>query len=304
MASPGVRYMTRECFKIKRAIAARLLASMCGLQVPLTAASGTAVIGHVVSVEGTWSDRACKDCKIDQGYRISTKSVLIRKDRAARNAYITIRLAANGAAERFDCTRLDCASPIDILARVPRRTNPSPLVLFLQAAWDVGWDAAIGPENRSLSGYARTLSRGIASIHLSDSIITLHDGRPEFGPSFAEVSPGSYLIEVCRVTQTGASRCPDLPVVEKFEWPDDARSRGTLSVREPALYELFRCERLGDRVFRRESAFVLVAANDMRAKEFRIRFEQFTALMKGWDSSEVLMLQRAYLQHLNISDNR
>src|SRR5579863_1380997 len=161
---------------------------------PAGAANNEAPIGHVISVEGAWLDQSCK-CKVEIGHAIWSGSKIVRQNQAKLQgktvSRVTIRLAATGGPEPFDCdVDTDCAYPIDILARVPKNARPNQLSAFLSAALSVVKENLPGtPGNdRTISGYARALSgRGGDAIAISDAIIPLRDGTADISAVFAGV---------------------------------------------------------------------------------------------------------------------
>jgi hypothetical protein len=113
-----------------------------------------------------------------------------------------------------------------------------------------------------------------------------------------------YLVQWCPVLETGTSVCPESPTTEEFQWSPDTKGASTVSPMNPSLYELFRCQRRGDRVLRLESAFVLIVADESQAQRLRAKYEQFQMAMNRWTPAEASMLQHAYMQHLNLTENR
>ena len=264
------------------------------------------IVGHVVNFDGTWIDKKCK-CKIDQGHAIWSNSVVGRQRPYKTNSRIVIRFAATGRPETFDCTKIDCADPLDILARIPKNESSSRVGIFLRAALNVVEDNLPGTATRSrtVSGYVRAYSgRGVESIPISDAIVPLRGGRPDLSAVFERVGAGSYLIEFCLIAKTGKHVCPEVPEVGEFEWKADGKEALSSRALQPSLYELFLCRRQGNRVFRSESAFVLVAGNEQTTQQMSAKHQEFLKLMEGWTPKEVSMLQHAYLQHLNLTENR
>jgi hypothetical protein len=273
---------------------------------PAQTANGDAPIGHVIGFEGAWLDQACK-CKVDVGHAIWSGSKIVRQGPTKPVSRLTIRLAATGRPEPFDCSTIDCAYPLDILARVPKNEKRNQIGTFLSAALSVVAEnlRTTGGHSRTVSGYARAFSRrGPTAIPITDAIVPLRDGRPDLSAVFASVEAGTYLIEFCSVSKTGVSACPDTPDSEEFFWKADGNEALSSRSIQPTLYELFLCRRQGDRVFRRESAFVLVALRELAAGQMREKHKEFLNLMDGWTPKEVSMLQHAYLQHLNLTENR
>jgi len=261
-------------------------------------------IGHVISYEGKWVDQRCK-CTIEQGQAVWINSAIVTQSPASRRSRLTIRFAATGEAEEFDCTRVDCAEPLDVRGRLPKTKQASPIVTFLHAALAVIVDAyAEGGDQRvTLSNYARTSSRGASPIHIADAIVSFRGGNADLSAIFADVVAGMYLIDWCPVSITGKSICQDLPMPSEVRWNGHEALLTSVSIR-PSLYEFFLCKKEGDRIFRGQSAFVLVTKSSDEANQMRTTYQEFLGLMKGWNGREASMLGHAYLQNLNHAVNR
>jgi hypothetical protein len=173
---------------------------------------------------------------------------------------------------------MDCRDSLDILGHLPKKKKRTALGQFLQAAEEVWHENTPGGGGHvhTISAYARTLSRGPTDIPISDAIVPLRDGRAEFSAVFAGVREGTYLVDLFAVDPTGKAACLDVPTPQELHWKWDQRTMLTPNSIRAGVYELFLCQRLGERVLRRESAIVLVAngkrwANRMRAEYQKIQ---------------------------------
>ncbi len=256
-------------------------------------------IGHVITVEGRWVDQLCR-CKVEVGHAIWNETKIVRQTSSAPVSRLTVRLAATGIAEAFDCgTNTDCARPLDVLARVPKNEPPNQIATFLRAALSVLAENLPSTRGRTISGYARTLSRGPQGASLTDAIVPLRNGKVNLSAAFAGATAGIYLVEFCPVGRMGASSCPDVPVSTDFHWRGDGEEALSSQELQPGVYELFICRRQGQRVFRGESAFLLTAVDEQTARVMRGRYQQFVHLMDRWNDAEASMLRHAYMRYLS-----
>ena len=160
-----------------------------------------AVVGHVTGMSGSWRDESCQ-CSVDQGHTVVRRSKIVRQGAGVPTNFIKIRLWSNQKEELFDCGKIDCKETLDVLARVPADEKPSQLASFLRAALEVVREnlSTDGEERRTLSGYARALSRGLAEVPLSDGFVAPEaDGTVELSAVFAKASAGTYQLDWCAV---------------------------------------------------------------------------------------------------------
>jgi hypothetical protein len=269
------------------------------------AEDSTQVIGHVIQPSGVWYDKRYA-YRVGKGYEIFSDSALVRRSQDADD-YVRIRFYADGHEHRFDCQKINCSEPLDLLSQVPKSVdNSSPVVAFLRAVYGVVEENL--PHNagqaRSLSGYARTFSpRGNADV-LSDNLVLLSSEGIDLTPVVEKLPRGDYLLELCPIGQDTKALCEDPPVAFAFSW---VPGRNT-SWKPPrdfklGLYQLNLCQKIGDRTLRSgDSAWVLLVDPTQHDKA-RKEYDDAVALTRSWSRSESEMLLRAYIQHMNLALN-
>jgi len=266
------------------------------------AANRDEAIGHVIVVAGEWLDLSC-GCRLDQGHIVLRRSRFVSRGTAEAFGSVKVRYWDHPEKEEtFGCFHLNCREVME-LDRVTEMPS-GPLMMYMRAASEAvgGSLASDGLSARTLSGYARNLSRApVANPPRDALVIATGNGAIDLTPAFAQTPEPALQLDWCEVESTGktSSSCSAPPAPQPTYAGPNGKTIWMPREFSTGLHVIFRWEVYGNDAFRGDSAFIPVTYPTEAARQAQKDYRQFASLIAGWPESERVMVLRAYMQYLS-----
>lgn len=275
---------------------------VCGLLVVcLQNFSFAQVIGTIVSAHGNWCDDSQTPCAaLWRMYPVQRNSKLIRVPPKNGQESVTIR-SRWGVKETFDCTKpreLACQQPLDLSRIIVQERQKNVVTAFLDAVSEL---AADRPKIYETFREGILQVRGSDGQVLSDGVAKLTKQGLSLENILSRLEAGSYLLELCPLSDTGEPSCPDQSPPVNYSWNAKETLLYPASAVHPGIYRLYRWDtKAGTPRRTREYADVLVA-EETRYQTLSDDFRQVVEATRNWDAddSTAPALRRAYLYTLS-----
>ena len=259
------------------------------------------VIGQVVRTDGLWCDKTHQNCATEKLQKMSwvyKDSQLIRPGKSEPQDFVEIR-SRWGTLAKFDCSEpreLGCKEALNLSRLIPDSPQDSFWPALVDAVYKL---AATQPKAYNSLAQGILITRG-SPAGLEDGVVRLDEGKLAVNSVVKNLAAGTYLLELCRLTENEKPDCPSLPKTIDYDWePDQAKPLQVGSI-ATGTYRLYLCDtQFGVLVRTRNYADMIVAAGaDYRRLDQE--FERIVSATKAWDRSDPTapVMRRIYLHTL------
>jgi hypothetical protein len=264
-------------------------------------------IGHVIAFGGLWCDSTVYDCKTPNGkniigrmYPVRRGAKLVRMGALTGREWLRVRSYLTGLEVTFTCSiAVDCRDLLDLERLYPAEGEAGPdgiLAAFLKAIRRMAATEPVVYER-----YRQGLMRAESPVNtMQDALARLDAQGLHLEQVLIRLPLGSYELEVCRIDQKAALRCPSEPHPAKFHWDPDHQHPWALRDVQPGLYRLYVCQATSKGFVRTDSYASVLALDATAYARLSPEFHAVASLARDWASDDptASTMLRMYLQDM------